>query len=203
VRGASLRRTMLHLLITAPPSASPPQLAASFIFIAQKARRLAHLFSPQRNESAPQRLDCIRRQFPMGETEKTQAPNDKKQTRPVPPKTSPVGLGEGLESPRSPQKRTLTLQARPPCDTWLRITPVCSGTLTMDRSWTPKAKKVRMQSRLYLSILAVASLLGSTLIASAQGPANSAGSTESVPGTSTPVDPGPIVESDPSGRSMP
>ena len=38
----------------------------------------------------------------MGETEKTQAPNDKKQMRPGPPKTSPAGLGEGLESPRSP-----------------------------------------------------------------------------------------------------
>jgi hypothetical protein len=55
-----------------------------------------------------------------------------------------------------------------------------------------------MRSRLYLSILAVASLLGSTLIASAQGPDNSAGST--VPRTSTPVDP---VGSDPSGRSKP
>jgi hypothetical protein len=60
-----------------------------------------------------------------------------------------------------------------------------------------------MRSRLYLSILAVASLLGSTLIASAQGPANSAGSTETISGTSTPVDPGAIVGSDPSGRSMP
>jgi hypothetical protein len=60
-----------------------------------------------------------------------------------------------------------------------------------------------MRSRLYLSILAVASLLGSTLTTSAQGPANSGGSTETVAGTSTPIDPGPIVGSDPSGHSMP
>jgi hypothetical protein len=38
----------------------------------------------------------------MAETEKAETPNDKKQTRPGPPKTGPVGLGEGLESPRSP-----------------------------------------------------------------------------------------------------
>jgi hypothetical protein len=60
-----------------------------------------------------------------------------------------------------------------------------------------------MRSRIYLSILAGASLLGSTLIAPAQGPANSGGSTETISGTSTRVDPGAIVGSDPSGRSMP
>jgi hypothetical protein len=39
----------------------------------------------------------------MADTEKAEAPNDKKQTRPGPPEnTSPVGLDEGLESPRSP-----------------------------------------------------------------------------------------------------
>ena len=60
-----------------------------------------------------------------------------------------------------------------------------------------------MQSRLYLSMFAAASLLGSTLIASAQSPANSADTTATIPGTSVPADPGPIVGSDPSGRSMP
>jgi hypothetical protein len=39
-----------------------------------------------------------------------------------------------------------------------------------------------MRWKLYLSALAAASLLGSTLIASAQGPANSADSTETIPG---------------------
>jgi hypothetical protein len=60
-----------------------------------------------------------------------------------------------------------------------------------------------MQSRLYLSMFAAASLLGSTLIASAQSPANSADSNATIPGTSVPADPGPIVGSDPGGRSMP
>jgi hypothetical protein len=39
---------------------------------------------------------------PMVDTEKAEAPNDKKQTRSGPSKASPVDLGEGLESPRSP-----------------------------------------------------------------------------------------------------
>jgi hypothetical protein len=60
-----------------------------------------------------------------------------------------------------------------------------------------------MRSRLYLSMLAAASLLGSTLIASAQSQANSADSNATIPGTSVPADPGPIVGSDPNGRSMP
>jgi hypothetical protein len=39
----------------------------------------------------------------MADTEKAEMPNIKKQTpRPVPPKAGPVGLGAGLESPRSP-----------------------------------------------------------------------------------------------------
>jgi hypothetical protein len=38
----------------------------------------------------------------MADTEKAEMPNDKKPTRPGHPKTGPVGLGEGLESPRSP-----------------------------------------------------------------------------------------------------
>jgi hypothetical protein len=58
-----------------------------------------------------------------------------------------------------------------------------------------------MRSRFYLSTLAAASLLGSTLIASAQGPAHSAAdSTAPIPGTSVPADSGPIIGSD---RSMP
>jgi hypothetical protein len=60
-----------------------------------------------------------------------------------------------------------------------------------------------MRSKLYLSALAAASLLGSTLIGSAQGPANSADSTETIPGTSVPADSGPIVGSDVPSRSMP
>jgi hypothetical protein len=81
-----------------------------------------------------------------------------------------------------------------------------SGTSTMDRSCTPgfpRPRRSRMRSRLYLSTLAAASLLESTLTASAQGPANSADSTETIPGTSMPADPGPIVGSDVPGRSMP
>jgi hypothetical protein len=39
----------------------------------------------------------------MADTEKAEMPNAKKQTpRPAPPKDGPVGLGAGLESPRSP-----------------------------------------------------------------------------------------------------
>jgi hypothetical protein len=39
----------------------------------------------------------------MADTEKVEMPNIKKPTpRPTSPKTGPVGLGEGLESPRSP-----------------------------------------------------------------------------------------------------
>ena len=60
-----------------------------------------------------------------------------------------------------------------------------------------------MRSRLYLSMLASASLLGSMQIASAQSPADPAESTATIPGTSVPADPGPIVGSDPGGRSMP
>jgi hypothetical protein len=60
-----------------------------------------------------------------------------------------------------------------------------------------------MRSRLYLSTLAAASLLGSTLIASAQGPANSADSTATIPGTSVPADSGPIIGSDATGHSVP
>jgi hypothetical protein len=41
--------------------------------------------------------------FPMADTEKAEMPNAKKQApRPGVPKTGPVSLGEGLESPRSP-----------------------------------------------------------------------------------------------------
>jgi hypothetical protein len=82
-----------------------------------------------------------------------------------------------------------------------------SGTSTMDRSWTPglpRPRRLRMRSRLYLSTLAAASLLGSTLIASAQGPANSAAdSTATIPGTSVPADSGPIIGSEATGHSMP
>jgi hypothetical protein len=61
-----------------------------------------------------------------------------------------------------------------------------------------------MRLRLYLSTLAAASLLGSTLIASAQGPVNSAAhSTATIPGTSVPADSGPIIGSDATGHSMP
>jgi hypothetical protein len=39
----------------------------------------------------------------MADTEKAEMPTTKKPTpRPAAPKTGPVGLGEGLESPRSP-----------------------------------------------------------------------------------------------------
>ena len=39
----------------------------------------------------------------MPDTEKTEKPNIKKQMpRPAPPKTGPLSLGAGLESPRSP-----------------------------------------------------------------------------------------------------
>jgi hypothetical protein len=60
-----------------------------------------------------------------------------------------------------------------------------------------------MRSRLYLSTLAAVALLGSTLIASAQAPANSADSAATVPGTSVPADSGPIIGSDATGHSMP
>jgi hypothetical protein len=60
-----------------------------------------------------------------------------------------------------------------------------------------------MRSRLYLSMLAAASLLGSTLTASAQGPANSADSAATIPGTSIPADSGPIIGSDAPDHSMP
>jgi hypothetical protein len=41
--------------------------------------------------------------FPMADSEKAEMPNVKKQTpQPEVPKTGPVGLGEGLESQRSP-----------------------------------------------------------------------------------------------------
>jgi hypothetical protein len=39
----------------------------------------------------------------MPDTEKTEMPNVKKQTpRPAPPNTGVLGLGAGMESPRSP-----------------------------------------------------------------------------------------------------
>jgi hypothetical protein len=60
-----------------------------------------------------------------------------------------------------------------------------------------------MRSRLYLSTLAAASLLGSTLTASAQGPAYSPDTAATVPGTSVPADSGPIIRSDATGHSMP
>ncbi len=60
-----------------------------------------------------------------------------------------------------------------------------------------------MRSRLHLSLLAAAALLGSTLLASAQSPVNSAGSTQTLPGTSMPADSGSLPGSDPTGRSMP
>lgn len=60
-----------------------------------------------------------------------------------------------------------------------------------------------MRSRLYLSPLAAALLLGSTLTASAQGPANSPDSTATIPGTSIPADSGPIIGSDAPDHSMP
>jgi hypothetical protein len=60
-----------------------------------------------------------------------------------------------------------------------------------------------MRSRLYLSTLAAALLFGSTLTASAQGPANSPDSTATFPGTSIPADSGPIIGSDAPDRSMP
>jgi hypothetical protein len=60
-----------------------------------------------------------------------------------------------------------------------------------------------MQSRLYLSMFAAASLSGSTRIASAQSPADSADSNATIPGSSITADPSPIVGSDPGGRSMP
>jgi hypothetical protein len=48
-------------------------------------------------------LHCIMRIFPMADTEKAETPMVKKQMpRPAPPKTGPLGLGAGLESPRSP-----------------------------------------------------------------------------------------------------
>ena len=64
-------------------------------------------------------------------------------------------------------------------------------------------RRLHIRSRLYLSKLAAASLLGSTLIASAQGEANSADSTAIIPGTSVPADCGPIMGSDTPGHSMP
>jgi hypothetical protein len=60
-----------------------------------------------------------------------------------------------------------------------------------------------MRSRRYLSTLVAASLFGWTPPASAQGAANSVDSAETIPGTSVPADPGPIVGSDVPGRSMP
>jgi hypothetical protein len=60
-----------------------------------------------------------------------------------------------------------------------------------------------VRSRLYLSTLAAASLLGSTLMASAQGPANSAAGTATIPGTSVPADSGPITGSDATDYAMP
>jgi hypothetical protein len=60
-----------------------------------------------------------------------------------------------------------------------------------------------VRSRLYLSMFAVASLLASPLFASAQSPANSADRNATIPGTSVPADPSPIVGSDADGRSMP
>jgi hypothetical protein len=55
------------------------------------------------NEKTPHMLHCIMRTFFMPDTEKTEKPNVKKQTpRPAPPKTGPLSLGAGLESPRSP-----------------------------------------------------------------------------------------------------
>jgi len=60
-----------------------------------------------------------------------------------------------------------------------------------------------VRSKLYLSALAAASLLGSTLVASAQGPANSADNTATIPGTSIPADSGPIIGSDAPDHSMP
>jgi hypothetical protein len=60
-----------------------------------------------------------------------------------------------------------------------------------------------VRSRLYLSALAAASLLGSTPTASAQGPAHSNDSTATIPGTSVPADSGPIIGSDATDYSMP
>jgi hypothetical protein len=60
-----------------------------------------------------------------------------------------------------------------------------------------------VRSRLYLLMLAAASLLGSTPIASAQGPANSAAGTATIPGTSVPADSGPIIGSDATDYAMP
>jgi hypothetical protein len=70
------------------------------------SRSRANRFTSHRpcgNETAPQMLHCIMRNLPMADTEKAEMPNIKKQTpRPAAPKTGPVVLGAGLESPRSP-----------------------------------------------------------------------------------------------------
>jgi len=60
-----------------------------------------------------------------------------------------------------------------------------------------------MRPRRYLSTLATAALLASTLTASAQGPANPADTTATIPGTSLPADSGPIIESDVTDNSTP